>query len=188
MRFLLLPLLLIQLSSCWYDRRNMTDNPPPGPGYSTAKVWGSKPIYAVDSTAKKILYKDSAEAVISAGNIYTIGHYIFQVDVGRGVHVIDNTIPKSAKRIGFIILNGCSQISVKGTNLYSNSYEDLVVIDLKDISNVHEIARTRNAFPEFRYNYPLIQPDEAGYYECPVYDSVVIGWKKDSVYSSCYKN
>jgi hypothetical protein len=188
MRLLLLPILLIQLSSCWYNRRDMTDNRGPGPDYSATKVWGSKPIYSIDSSAKKILYKDSAQAVVSAGNIYTIGHYIFQVDAGRGVHVIDNTIPKSAKRIGFITLNGCSQISVKGTNLYSNSYEDLVVIDLSDIKNVHEISRVKSAFPEFLYNYPLIQPDESGYYECPRYDSVVVGWKKDSIYSSCYKN
>ena len=166
----------------------MTDTPSPDPGYSLTKVWGSKPIYSATSSAKEIHYIDSAEAVISAGNIYTIGNYIFQIDIGRGVHVIDNTIPKSAKRVGFITLNGCSQISVKGTSLYSNSYEDLVVIDLKDITNVHEIGRVKNAFPEFRYYYPYSTPSETGYYECPVYDSVVVGWKKDSIYSSCYKN
>jgi hypothetical protein len=44
------------------------------------------------------------------------------------------------------------------------------------------------AFPEGRYQYFYNQPIEAGYYECPGNDSVVIGWRKDSVTTYCFKN
>ena len=49
------------------------------------------------------------------------------------------------------------------------------------------VSRVAGAFPEFLYNYPLAEPDDPGYYECPRTDSVVVGWVKDSVIANCYK-
>lgn len=152
------------------------------------KVWGSKPVYAAVNTAKQISYSAQKQPVTQAGNIYAFGNYIFQVDVGRGIHVIDNTVPAQAERIGFITVNGCAQLSIKGSYLYTNSIADLVTLDISDPAHVHEVSRVAGAFPEFQYNYPLVQPEETGYYTCPIYDSVVVGWVKDSIYASCYKN
>ncbi len=151
-------------------------------------VWGNKPIYGIDTMAKKIYYIDQPQPVLVPGNIYVKGNYIYQAEVGKGLHVIDNNIPSAAHRIGFIIINGCSQLSIKGNNLYSNSYDDLVVIDISDVNKLREIGRVRATFPEGRRNYYYIQPLVPGYYECPRYDSVVIGWRKDSVKNICYKN
>lgn len=177
-------LLISLLSSCWKWKID-----PPNPAPIAVKiVWGNKPIYGIDTTAKKITYINQPQPVVIPGNIYVKGNYIFQIEVGRGLHVIDNNIPSAAHRIGFITINGCSQISIKGNNLYSNNYDDLVVADISDANNVREIGRVRGAFPEGRRNYFYIQPIESGYYECPRYDSVVIGWRKDSVKALCYKN
>src|SRR5207253_1944522 len=127
------------------------------------------------------------QPVVQAGNIYAFGHYIFQVDVGRGIHVIENTNPAQADRIGFITVNGCTQLSIKGKYLYTNSMADLVTLDISNPAHVHEVNRVLSAFPEFQYYYPLAQPEETGYYTCPRYDSVVVGWVKDSIYASCFK-
>jgi hypothetical protein len=153
-------------------------------------VWGSKPVYGGDTTAKAISYTSQAQPVIVPGNIYVKGNYIFQAEIGKGVHVIDNTTPSLAHRIGFLNIHGCSQISIKGNNLYSNNYDDLVVVDISDAANVKEIGRVKGAFPLGRRNYFYTEPVERGYYECPEYksDSVVISWRKDSVRLSCYKN
>lgn len=150
------------------------------------KVWGSKPIYSKDPTIKQVKYTNSKQPVISAGNICVFGNYIYQVDVGTGIHIIDNTIPANADRVGFINVLGCSQISIKGHYLYTNFLNDLVTLDISNTHNVKEISRVKDAFPEILYNYA--QPKESGYYECPNTDSVVIGWKKDSLYfDCCYK-
>ena len=85
-------------------------------------------------------------------------------------------------------INGSSEISIKDNFLYTNSYDDLVVVDMSDINSISEVKRVKGAFPEGRTNYFFVQPPEAGYYECPRFDSLVIGWKKDSVYAGCYKN
>ncbi|HEV8080572.1 MAG TPA: hypothetical protein VGP43_07665 [Chitinophagaceae bacterium] len=187
MRILTCFLLMSLFSSCWKWKIDPPD-PVPAPGILVKNVWGNKPIYGVDSTAKKITYTSQPQPVVVPGNIYAKGNYIFQAEIGKGLHVINNTIPSAAHRIGFITINGCSQISIKGNNLYSNNYEDLVVIDISDASNVREIGRVRGAFPEGRRNYFYVQPLDSGYYECPkYYDSLVIGWRKDSVKALCYK-
>ena len=188
MRIFTFLLLLSFLSSCWKWRVELPPDPVPIGPFNATKVWGSKPIYGVDTAAKKINYVSSAQPVLLPGNIYVKGNYIFQVELGKGMHIIDNTVPSAAHRIGFITINGCSQISIKGTNLYSNSYDDLVVIDISDHTNLKEISRVKGAFPENRNSYIYIRPLEPGYYECPRYDSVVVGWRKDSVTTMCYKN
>lgn len=185
MRLLICFLFIIVFSSCWKLRIN---SPSPIQPVNVKTVWGSKPIYGVDTVAKKITYINQPRLVIMAGNIYVKDNLIFQADNGKGLHVIDNSNPAAAHRIGFITINGCSQISIKGTTLYSNSYDDLVVMDISDINNIKETGRIKGAFPEGRNFYTYIQPIESGYYECPKYDSVVIGWKKDSVKAQCYKN
>ena len=176
---------IILLASCFKPNNQYIDQPPP---LTPQKVWGSKPVYAAETTAKKILYLPQKQPVIRAGNIYAFGNFIFQIDVGRGIHVIDNTNPSSAERIGFITVKGCEQISIKGNYLYTNSYADLVTLDITDPENMLEVSRVLNAFPEFGSNYILVQPEESGYYICPRMDSVVVGWVKDSISAYCFKN
>lgn len=185
MRLLACLFFIIIFSSCWKLRLNPLTPIDP---VNIKTVWGSKPIYGVDTIAKKIIYINQPQPVIMAGNIYVKDNFIFQADNGKGLHVIDNSNPAAARRIGFITINGCSQISIKGSTLYSNSYDDLVVVDISDVNNIKETGRIKGAFPEGRTFYTYIQPTESGYFECPRYDSVVIGWRKDSVKAGCYKN
>ena len=184
MRILIFLLACTFFASCWSTWRKE----PLVPTYSVEKVWGNKPIYGSDADAKKITYSTTPRTVSKAGNIYIKDNYIFQVEVGTGIHVIDNSDPTAAKRIGFLTINGSAEISIKGNNLYSNNYDDLVVIDLSTHSNIREIGRVKNAFPNGRVSYPLMRPNESGFYECPRYDSLVVGWIKDSVAKGCYRN
>ena len=183
MRVLLIITVFFSLSSCWTKPKPVTN-----PNYYNKRVWGNKPIYDAVAAAKTIVYIDSALPVIMPGNIYAKGNFIYQLEIGKGIHVIDNTLPAQAFRTGFITVNGSSQISIKDNFLFTNSYDDLVVVDISNNNTVTEVKRVLGAFPEGRSNYYYIQPVESGYYECPRYDSVVTGWRKDSIWSSCYKN
>jgi hypothetical protein len=181
MKYLLSILCILLLSSCWKINPNHR---------YFRKVWGNKPVYAAIESAKKILYDPVMHPLMNTGNIYAFKDYIFQVDVGRGIHVIDNSIPSKAHRIGFITINGCEQISIQGSYLYTNSYSDLVTINISDPQNMKIVSRLPNTFPDMAFNYPLIEPEESGYYKCNAYqtDSVVVGWVKDSIPEGCYKN
>ncbi len=181
MKNLLFIFCMLLLTSCWKIDPNY---------HSQSKVWGSKPVYAAIDSAKKVLYDPVAHPLINAGNIYAYKNAIFQVDVGRGIHVIDNSVPSNAQRVGFITINGCQQISIQGSYLYTNSYSDLVTIDISNPEQMKIVDRLPNTFPEMAYDYPMIQPEESGYYQCNGYreDSVIVGWVKDSIPPSCYKN
>lgn len=185
MRVILLFLLIIGLSSCWTWGYNGDDYY--GPSIPAHKVWGSRPVYDDKQTAKTVAYLPGKQPLQQAGNIYAFGRYIFQVDVGNGIHVIDNSNPATADRIGFIVLRGCSQLSIRGAYLYTNSLDDLVTLDLSDPAQPREVNRVAGAFPEMIYNYPLAQPADTGYFICPRYDSVVVSWVKDSIYATCRK-
>jgi len=187
MRSILFLFTTVILSSCWKFKPGSYSSLP---SIEIKTVWGSKPIYGIDSAAKRISYTNKPDSVKAPGNIYIKGNYIFQAEIGKGLHVIDNSTPSSAHRIGFITINGCSQISIKGNNLYSNNYDDLVVIDISDLNNLKITGRVKGAFPEGRQNHFYSQPLASGYYECPQYkpDSIIIDWRMDSVKSYCFKN
>ena len=179
--------LFLLVSYFKFDFKPYNNNDNGGYNYSEQKVWGSKPIYSKDPAIRQIKYTSSKQPVVSAGNICAFVNYIFQVDVGSGIHVINNSVPENADRVGFVTVLGCTQMSIKGHYLYANSLNDLVTLDISDIKNVKEVSRIKDAFPE-NIDYPLIQPKESGYYQCPTSDSIVIGWVKDSISNySCYK-
>src|SRR4029078_7207646 len=85
------------LTSCWKLPGTYGSN---SSSYNS-KVWGYKPVYSTDSAAKKISYLSTPQPVVSQGNIYAFRNYIFQLDPGLGIHVIDNSTPSSAHKIGF---------------------------------------------------------------------------------------
>jgi hypothetical protein len=88
-------------------------------------------------------------------------------------------------------VNGSSQISIKGNYLYTNSYDELVVLDISANNAVNVVKRVPDAFPDGNSNYYYIQPLESGYYRCPTsdqQDSVVVGWKTGKVWNTCHTN
>ncbi|HNR16170.1 MAG TPA: hypothetical protein PKG90_05870 [Chitinophagaceae bacterium] len=181
-RFWLILCSVIFLASCWdFNRKNI---PPPD---NQPKVLGYKPVYGAEVFAKDILYSATALPVINGGNIYAFQNYLFQVENGYGIHVIDNTNPSNAARIGFITVKGCSQMSIKNDKLYTNSYDDLIVLDFSNLSNIQIVSRLKGIFQEYRYGSPIAEPPVSGYYECPRTDSFVVKWIRDSVNQYCYK-
>lgn len=148
---------------------------------------GYIPQYSNDPALLKIAV-EPPRSIVNAGKIYTRDKYIYQCEVGEGVHVTDKSDLAQTKRVSFIKIRGVTDISIKGNYLYCNSFYDLVVIDITNINSVAEVKRIAKAFLVDGYN---VRPPEFGcYYECVNPDKgVVVGWKKDSVaYSSCYNN
>jgi hypothetical protein len=160
---------------------------PSGPGYVPQKVWGYKPVYNYDPNYRKISYESTPRSVVNAGKIYAKGSTIFQNEIGEGIHVIDNSNPNNAKRIGFIVLKGSTEISIQGEYLYSNSFNDLVVAQFISSTTVTEVKRVPNAFPSGWRAYPLYTPPSFGPYQCPEFGKEVTSWIQDSIYATCYK-
>ena len=150
------------------------------------KVFGYKPIYSKDASLRQVV-ADTPHSVKNAGKIYAYQNYLLQCEVGEGIHVIDNSNPAMAKRTSFIKVLGCNEISIKDNYLYTNSYNELVTINISNINQPQETQRIANAFNAGSGYLPV--PPEKGYYECVnISKGVVVGWTKDSIQVGCYKN
>ncbi|HEX8332420.1 MAG TPA: hypothetical protein VF622_07335 [Segetibacter sp.] len=140
---------------------------------------GYKPIYADPALVKEVTYK-AAIPVTKAGKIYYKGGYIFQVDQGSGIHVINATNPSQTTRIGFISINGCQEIAITGNYLFTNNLHDLITVDISDFTKPQVVKRIAGAFS--LNNNEL--PPARGYFECPdPKKGVIIGWRKEMLQS-----
>jgi len=79
------------------------------------------------------------------GKILTYNGYIFVTDVYRGVHIINNTNPKSPINEGYISIPGVTDVHIKNGIFYANNAIDLLAIDFESKSIV---KRIENVFPE----------------------------------------
>lgn len=151
--------------------------------YLQQKIFTYKPVYNLDLALKQIS-ADTPHIVKKAGKIYAYKNYILQCEVGEDIHVIDNTNPSTASRVAFIKVLGANEISIKDNFLYTNSFKDLVVIDINNVLQQKETKRIANAFAVKGY---LPAPPVKTSYECvDLTKGVVVGWVIDSVYANCY--
>ncbi|MBI5858806.1 MAG: hypothetical protein HZB42_14335 [Sphingobacteriales bacterium] len=188
MRKLLLVLFVstFVLSACWDWTRK--------PVSTYKKVWGYKPVFTQDTTFLKV-QSEAPRQMRNPGKIYVRGNLIFQNDIGYGIHIIDNSTPSQARPVGFIKVNGSSEISITGNNMYVNSFTTLVVLDISDWQNVRVVKRIADAFKQGinagYYQYYYIPPPVHGvYYDCSLtgYRPGMLqsGWVQDSVYNMCF--
>ena len=189
MRVVFLFLSSILLHSCLI--KDPIERPGYGPGYDNRKVLGWKAVYGADTTYRKVSFLPTPQAMINPGKIYVFGNTIFQNDVARGIHIIDNSNPSNARRVSFLEIPGNTEMAVKGNSMYVNNYNDIVVIDIRNTASPVEIKRLRDMFSTYNASRPYIwqAPAESGYYECPRFnnDSVIVRWVRDTVYAVCYR-
>lgn len=140
--------------------------------------FGYVPIYA-DVKPNDAVGIESTKATVSPGKIYVYGSYAFQVDQYSGIHIISNAGSASAKKIAFLKVPLCTEISIKQNFLYTNKLNDLVVFDISNPAQPQLVKRLEDAFPLVNQEYP---PFNNVYFECPdPSKGIVIGWKEASL-------
>jgi hypothetical protein len=119
----------------------------------------------------------AAQDLVKPGKMYFKDDYIFIIEQMKGIHVIDNSNPTSPQNLSFIEIPGTVDIAIKGQTLYTDSYVDLIALDLSDISNITETYRNEDVLPyilpPYDEEYPLAELDED--------KGVVIDWEVKKV-------
>ena len=142
------------------------------------KIEGYAPVYNSDLSQVMTIVVEAARPMKHGGKIYTVGNLLFQVEKDSGIHVIDYRNPSNPVKLGFIRSFLCKEVTVKNGYIYTNNMSDLVVIDISNINNVHEISRVKNVFPDLALQYPP-KPAQSGqiYFECPdPSKGVIVAW------------
>jgi hypothetical protein len=121
------------------------------------------PVYKSFEEIRSSVKIQTSEPLRKPGKIYMYGNYMFINELEKGIHVIDNSDAKAPENLVFISIPGNVDIAVRGNYLYADSYMDLLVFDISDISNIKQVKRIENAFPqfypEFDQNCPIVDVD-----------------------------
>src|SRR5690606_32695485 len=121
-----------------------------------------------------------ARSIENGGKIYIKDKRLYQIESGKGIHAIDISNPSDPKKIAFIEIAGCQEMSIMGNMLYANNLNDLVTIDISDIHNVKETDRRKDAFHILDRGHP----PSSGWFECiDASKGEVIGWELKTLYS-----
>lgn len=174
----MLPLLLSSCDPFGFKDNNALIVAPDPP----EKVDGYAPIYGDKAKIKEIKSTDPVP-IEDGGKIYVKGNIFYQVETGKGIHVLDITDPANPQKLYFIEVMGAQEISIKNNTLYTNNLNDLVTIDISNPADVKLVDRIPNVF---NLVDPATPPG-TGYYECvDASKGDVIGWElKELHYPKC---
>ncbi len=177
---LLVATLWLGFSSCYYDddRGRVPIEPQP------EKIEGYAPVYGNLDDVQKI--KSSGPApIVNEGKIYIKGDMLYQIESGKGIHVINLKTPSNPEKSHFIEVTGAQEMAIKDNNLYTNNLNDLVVLDISNLNDVKVLDRVSGVFHLFDPK----EPPATGWYECvDASKGDVIGWELKTLnYPKCRK-
>ncbi len=83
------------------------------------------------------------------GKIWVYNQFIFVIEKYKGVHVLDNSNPSNPQNVGFIQIDGCTDVAVKNGLIYANNAVDLIGIKpSSDYQSIEVVSRNREVLPE----------------------------------------
>jgi hypothetical protein len=145
---------------------------------------GNAPVYMTFDNLRSAVKAQQNVELKDPGKIYYKDNYIFIVEELKGIHVYDNTDPASPVKKVFVNLPGVVDISISGYILYADSFVDLVILDIQNIDNIHEVARIKDILPytvpPTDNDYPMAYVDED--------KGVVIDWEVKTIREKIYNN
>ena len=129
-------LLLFALSAC-HDKYTETylANVPT---YMDVEAWRAMDIVS-----------ENPRSIQEAGKIYIYEEYLFIVDRGLGIHIINNASPASPQPVAFLPVQGCVDVAVRNNALYVDSFFDLLSFNISDPANPTLTCRISDAFDSY---------------------------------------
>lgn len=110
-----------------------------------------RPVYETSAQARNNIKSDVPQPVKSPGKLAVRGQYLYLTEIGKGVHIIDYSNPRSPQNIAFINIPGNGDIAVRGNYLYADCYTALAVIDITTPQTVKLNKFLNSVFPD-RYS------------------------------------
>jgi hypothetical protein len=108
-----------------------------------------KPVYSTTAQIKAAVGLKDAQPIEEAGKIYFKDKILFVNEVGKGIHIINNTDPSNPKPLSFLNIPGNYDLAILGNTLYADSFVDLVAFDISDLSAIKEINRIEKLFNHY---------------------------------------
>ncbi|HTH57021.1 MAG TPA: hypothetical protein VL728_13315 [Cyclobacteriaceae bacterium] len=108
-----------------------------------------EPIYSTTDEIKASTGVVSPKPLSSPGKIYLKDQYLFVNETGKGIHIYDNTNRLSPQALSFLNIPGNFDLAISGNILYADSFVDLLLFDVSDISNIKSVYRIEGFFKNY---------------------------------------
>ena len=105
-----------------------------------------EPVYTTTAEIRASVTPVAPQEIKEAGKIYIKDNWLFVNEVGKGIHIVDNTNPASPLVKSFLNIPGNYDMAIKGDILYADSYIDLIAFDISDKSNIKITKRIEGIF------------------------------------------
>ncbi|NEN24381.1 hypothetical protein G3O08_12790 [Cryomorpha ignava] len=115
------------------------------------------------------------------GKIYIYQDYLFIVERGVGVHILNNANPAAPQNLAFLTIPGCVDLAVFNNALYVDSYYDLLSFDISDPAQPDLQCRIADAF-DFD-NWTLIKgyQDDLPFTGIDPAKGVIVSWSQKEI-------
>jgi hypothetical protein len=129
-----------------------------------------RPVFMTrDELNRSVFYVAEGRALNDPAKIYSLAPYIYVSERYKGIHIINNSNPRSPVNEAFIVAPGCLDMAIKDGILYIDNAVDLVAFDLTAKTVVQ------------RLTHVLPEPSAPGLYaylpDRPE-GMILVGWKK----------
>ncbi|HKL02685.1 MAG TPA: hypothetical protein VJ911_03380 [Cryomorphaceae bacterium] len=148
----------------------------------TESYQANVPVYMdIEDWRAQDISVESPKIITEAGKIYIYQDYLFVVDPGLGVHIVNNANPSSPQNTGFLPVQGCLDVAVRNNSLYVDSYFDLLSFSLSDPSNPTLSCRVTDAFdsnflpmgPGYDESLPVVGVNSE--------NGIIVGWTQQEI-------
>ncbi len=110
-----------------------------------------EPLYKTKAEVIADIKSNPPQEIEHPGKIFINGKYIYLNETGKGIHIIDNSVPSLPKNVAFIAIAGNVDMAIKGNTLYADLYNDLITLDIRNPLQVVITKIIENAFPDNLY-------------------------------------
>ncbi len=119
----------------------------------TISYYATVPVYGTTDSVRNAVEIQEPRTIDTPERLYFKDNFIFIVESGQGIHVIDNNDQSNPTTLKFIQIPGNHDVAIQGNNLYADSYIDLLVFDVSDINNITLTNRVENVFEYYGIYY-----------------------------------
>lgn len=107
-----------------------------------------EPILMSRTDLENSVQLQDARNIEAPGKFWVYNDLIFLIEMYKGIHVIDNSNPSVTKTIGFIQVDGCTDITMKENILYANNAVDMIGIKANsEFTDINVVTRHREMLP-----------------------------------------
>lgn len=105
------------------------------------------PIYMDEATFENSVAVEAPRNLENPGKIFVKDDFLFVSEMGKGVHIFDNSDPAAPIALSFLVVPGNFDINANCDKLYVDSSTDLLVFDIKNPAAPSFVNRIKNTLP-----------------------------------------